>query len=408
MRLLADRQFRFLLLAQTISSIAVSALWLALGIWAKSLTDSNALAGSVFLALGLPTLLAPFGGHLIDRVRRHPLMIVTNVVIGATVLLLLAVHGREQLWLIYVVAAMAGLTLDVQSASTTALVKDMLPDEQLGSANALLQTLSQGTRLLSPLLGAGLYAWLGGHRFALVDMSLFAIAALAYLMIKVTESEPEPAPNAYLTELMAGFRYVRNVPLLLQLVLVGAVAFAVVGLFETTAFAVIDQGLHRSPSFLGVVDSVQGAGAIVGGVAFATRVLRRFGEARTVGIGLALIALGALGLAVQSVAVVLVAVLVLGIGVAVFVVGWGTGLQRFTPPRLQGRVSAAANMMLNGPQTASIAVGAGLIAVVDYRILLLAIFTGVAGAAVVLLVRPATATPNVPVTAPVTETASSS
>lgn len=403
MRLLADRRFRWLLLAQTVSSIAVSALWLALGIWAKTLTNSNALAGSVFLALGLPSLLSPFGGHLIDRVRRRPLMIGTNVVIGAIVLVLLAVQGRGQLWLIYVVAALAGLTLDVLSSSTTALVKDMLTDERLGEANALLQTLSQGTRLLSPLLGAGLYAWLGGHRFAIADAALFAVAALAYCMIRVTESQPEPTAARFVTELLAGFRYVRTVPLLVQLMVVAALAFSVVGLFETTAFAVVGQGLHRPPSFLGVIESVQGAGAIIGGVVAATPVLRRFGEARTVGLGLASVAFASVGLTLPYVATVLCSIAMLGAGVSLFVVGFGTGLQRCTPPRLQGRVAATANMVLSGPQTASIALGAGLIAVVDYRVLLLATFTGMAIAGVILLVRPAHAPTNVPVTAPAAE-----
>jgi hypothetical protein len=39
-------------------------------------------------------------------------------------------------------------------------------------------------------------------------------------------------------------------------------------------------------------------------------------------------------------------------------------------PELQGRVSSASNMALNGPQTIGTAVGAALIAVVDYRILI--------------------------------------
>jgi MFS family permease len=394
MSALGVRPFRRLVVGQGLSSFAVSALYLALGIWAKDLTHSNALAGLVFLALGVPTLLAPLGGHLVDRTRRRPVLIVTNLAIGAAVLSLLAVHGRHQLWLLYAVAAATGLATDVLAASRGALLKDMLPDSELGSANAILQTLTQGQRLLSPLLGAGLYTWLGGHGLAITDAVVFAVAALALAGVRVAESAPESTRHRLTAELLAGFRHVRAVPVLLQLSIVGALAFGVIGLFETVGFAIIDQGLHRSPSFYGVLDTVQGAGAVLGGFA-AAAVLRRIGEARTVGVGLAMVAAGTLAMVLPTLASVLAGVAVLGFGVPLFVVGWSTGLQRYTPPRLQGRVNAAANLVLTGPQTASIGLGATLIAIVDYRILLLVIFAGMAACGAILLLRPA----NAPVTA---------
>ncbi len=402
MDLLRDRRFRRLLVGQTVSSIAVTALYLALGIWAKDLTGSNALAGSVFLALGVPALLSPLGGHLIDRIpRRQPLLVCTNLALGVVVLSLLFIQGRHQLWVIYAVAAATGLANDVLSSSKSALVKDMLPDDRLGPANALLQTLTQGTRLLSPLIGAGLYTLLGGHGLAITVATLFGVAAVGMSLVRVTESPVEDADGVrWRTAVTAGFRHVRAVPLLLQLVIVGALAFGVIGLLETVAFAVIGQGLHRSPSFLGVIDTMQGAGAIVGAV-LAARILRRTGEARTVGIGLAMIGIGSLALALPSLAPVLAGTFVLGFGVPLFVVGWSTGLQRYTPPRLQGRVNAAANLLLTGPQTASIGLGAALIAVVDYRLLLLVTFTGMVGSGAILLIRPAATTADAPVAVPV-------
>jgi hypothetical protein len=46
-----------------------------------------------------------------------------------------------------------------------------------------------------------------------------------------------------------------------------------------------------------------------------------------------------------------------------------TAIQVRTPLRLQGRVSSAADVLISTPQTISIAVGAVLIAIVDYRLL---------------------------------------
>src|SRR4051794_20830370 len=107
-RLLQDRDARLYLGGQVLSAFGTRALFLALGIWVKSLTSSNAAAGLVFFVLALPALLAPSAGLLVDRVPRRPLMIGVDLVVGGALLLLLLVHGRGDVWLIYVVAFVYG------------------------------------------------------------------------------------------------------------------------------------------------------------------------------------------------------------------------------------------------------------------------------------------------------------
>jgi MFS family permease len=67
-----------------------------MGIWVKSLTGSNADAGLTFFFFTAPTLLAPVSGLLADRVRRRPLLLATNLLTGAAVLLLFLVPGPGQ------------------------------------------------------------------------------------------------------------------------------------------------------------------------------------------------------------------------------------------------------------------------------------------------------------------------
>ena len=73
---LRDRNLRIFLGMDVLSLTGSSALWLALGIWVKSLTGSTAAAGMVIFAiLAPPVLLAPAAGMLVDRVRRRPLLV---------------------------------------------------------------------------------------------------------------------------------------------------------------------------------------------------------------------------------------------------------------------------------------------------------------------------------------------
>src|SRR5579864_1763218 len=160
--LLRNRDARLLLSGQALSLFGDRAMYLALGVWVKSLTGSSAAAGLVFFFLGLPLLAAPAAGLVVDRVRRRRLMIGTDLAIAAVLLSLLAVHGRGQVWLIFAVTIAYGASAVVFGSAQSALLTELLPRELLPPANALLQTFSEGMRLVAPLVGAALFAWLGG------------------------------------------------------------------------------------------------------------------------------------------------------------------------------------------------------------------------------------------------------
>lgn len=389
MSALGDPRFRRLLAGSSLSSFGDSALYLTLGIWAKSLTGSNAAAGGVFLALGIPALFAPLTGQLADRMPRRRLLIITNAATGLLVLSLLAVHSRDQLWIIYLVAFGYGLSFGLLGSASAGLRKDLLADDDLGGANAALQTINQGLRIVSPLAGAALFAALGGGAVAVLDTATFAAAIIALASIRLAETPPEPRGQAsYLRDLTAGFRHLRSVPLLAQITLMCACAFSVIGLNETIIFAVIDQGLHRPPSFFGITSSVQGAGSIAAGLTVAW-LLKRLGTARMIGLGLAVFALAAAAYRTHSLVLVLAAAVGDGIALIWLVVAFTTAAQRHTPPQLQGRVTAAWTMLILTPQTISIAAGAALIAFVDYRTMLLVIMAVLGACALLLLIRPA-------------------
>ena len=72
---------------------------------------------------------------------------------------------------------------------------------------------------------------------------------------------------------------------------------------------------------------------------------------------------------VPRVGVVMVGFAVAGCGISWAVVGYVTAVQLRTPAALQGRVSSAADVLVGVPQTLSIALGAGLVGIVDYRAL---------------------------------------
>jgi len=212
--LLRNRDFRLLLAGQTLSMFGDMAMLLVLAMWAKDLTGSNGIAGSVFAALVVPSLLAPLAGVVIDRFRRRTVMIVTDLATAAVVLLLLLVDGREDLWLLYVVAFLYGGSLVAFSSARSALLPAMVDDELLGQANGSLGTGREALRLVAPLAGAALYAGFGGPAVAILDAATFLLSAAALLALRVDEPAPERHGARFTVEAAAGGRHLLGDPVL--------------------------------------------------------------------------------------------------------------------------------------------------------------------------------------------------
>ncbi len=171
-------------------------------------------------------------------------------------------------------------------------------------------------------------------------------------------------------------------PPLGRLTLLVGIAIAATGLVNISVFPIMDQGLDVPASMLGLLVSVQGIGANAGG-ATSARAIGRWGEVPTFAAGMAGLGLGIVPLMASSLAAALAGMAVIGFSVTWLVVAFVTLRQCLTPARLQGRTAAAALMAMNLPQTVMTFVGAGLLAVVDYRLLVLATVIMLLGAAIV-------------------------
>jgi MFS family permease len=383
-KLFSLRDARVYLIGQGFSLFGDTSLFLALGIWTKELTHSNADAGLTFFFGTLGFLCSPFAGMVVDRVRRRPTLIVSNIFGALLVLLLLFVHSSSGVWIIYVTMFLYGVAGTFIGSAQSAFLTILLPPELLGDANGFLRTVREGLRLVAPLAGAGLFVLIGGHWIAVIDSVTFVIAAITVLMLHVREEPLSRVPTHFLEEIMAGFHHVGRTPVLRRTVISFAVALSVIGFAETAIFAVASNELHHSPSFIGVLMAAQGVGAIVGGPLSAP-LMRRLGERWMSGLGLFVIAIGAVFLEGGSLALVLAGSVLLGFALPPVIVGAYTLLQLRTPADLQGRAFSAFDLIATVPQTVSIAVGAALITVLGYHGELTIIAVVVAFSSLILL-----------------------
>jgi MFS family permease len=338
---------------------------------------------------------------LADRFPRRALLVVANLLGAAIVLPIALVHGRGDMWIIYVVIFLYGVTGSVIGAAQTALVPALVPPDLLAEANGAQQTLNQGLQLVTPLIGAGLFTVAGGAVIAAIDAGTFLVAVVSLLLLRMA---PAPEAAAAATAggtgdsaggiapdgdggMAAGFRFIWAEPVLRAIMLALGLSVLAVGFSESANFSVVTAGLHHSASFLGVLTTAGGAGAVLGGVS-AAPLLKRVSEPVLLALALACMTLAMLALTVPDLVVVLAAMAIAGLAGPWLSVAGITAFQRRTPAAKMGRVFGVLRLALTIPQAASIGIGAALITVVDYRVLLVVIAVAAAASGLLVIGQP--------------------
>lgn len=373
----AQPGFRRLFTGLSTSMFGDALMLLVLSMWVKDLTGSNGKAGLTFFWMVVPALFAPLYGMYADRIRRKPLLVWGNAISALIVLPLLLVHEPGQVWIIYSVAFCYGISFVVLPAGLNGLLKEMMRDDLLVEANSSLQTIKEGFRLIGPLLGAALFGSFGGGAVAAVDAVSFLLAAVVIASIPVRENAPERSGDHWWGELSGGVRFLVHEPVLRHVLVAFSLMLLVIGFVEASIYALLD--FYGKPvTFAGVVVTAQGVGAVLGGLT-TSRWVRRLGEPGTVAAGLAVLA-ASVGIiaATSTLGVVLAAVAVCGYSLPMLFISFNTLLQRRTPGRLMGRVSAAVETLMGTPQAISLAIGAGLVTLLDFHVIfaVIAVVTG--------------------------------
>jgi len=295
------------------------------------------------------------------------------------VLLLVALDGTAALAasaLLRTEAARAGrdqLALSSHPSAETAEQRERDAHAGERSATAAINVAFSATFVLGPVAGGAIAAGAGAPAALFLDAATFLICGA--LLVDLHPQVEEAAGVSVRARLAAAWKHINGVPALRALLLTQAAALV---FFESAApieVAYAKATLHAGDGGYGLLVTVWGVGAVVGGIVFArspTRPLGTMISAGTLAVGLAYIGFAA----APSLALACAAALIGGVGNGVQWAPLVSAVQLLTPQLLQGRVMGAvesigalcpaiglslggALVALSSPRTAFLAVGAG-------------------------------------------------
>ncbi len=320
-------------LGNAITPVALAFAVLDLG---GSLTDLG-LVEAVFAICQVVTMLA--GGVLGDRFSRK-LMMEGSSAVSAVVMAVMAsavVLDAATIWLIAVLGGIGGVVTALSRPSSKAMTRVVVPEADLADAVALRSLVDSVCRTLGYAVAGVLVAVVGPGWAVAVDAATFAVAALAFGRMGVSNARA-PRTTSPLTDLGEGFREVARHTWLWLLILQALLYH----LFYGGAQAVIGPvvvGEEIGRSAWGFALSALMAGFVVGGL-LALRIRPR----RPLGAGVVLLALtGVFPLAMamaDTLWPVMLGAFVHGVGLQMFSVYWDQTIQSQVPEDKLARVYA--------------------------------------------------------------------
>ncbi len=351
LRALRHRNYRLFFIGQLIS---VSGTWMqsvAQSWLVYRLTGSAVWLGVVSFVALLPVFaLAPLGGALADRRRRHRIILITQCLSMALALTLgvLTLSGRIELWQVLTLASALGVVNAADIPARQAFVVELVGKQDLLNAIALNSSVFNMARIVGPAL-AGLIVAAVGEGWCFIANGLsYIIVIAALLRMRLPPPSPTEIAEPLLRHLAGGFRYVRATPpvraLLLLLGLMSVMAMPYTVLMPIFAGDI----LHGGPNSLGILMAASGIGALSGALLLAARRgatgLGSWVLGAAAGLGVSLI------LFAHSRQLWLSVLLLVPVGFCMMVqmASSNTLIQVMVPDHLRGRVMAIYSMMFMG------------------------------------------------------------
>ncbi|EWC63310.1 hypothetical protein UO65_1308 [Actinokineospora spheciospongiae] len=349
-----DRRFLALWGAHSISTLGDALTTLTLILLVTEKTHSVAAIGGLTLVIAVPGIvIGLLAGAYVDRHDRRRIMILSDA-LRAVLLLALAVSvvSRPGLPVLYLIAFLQAAVGTFFEPARAGLMQVIVPAEEQLRANSLMQTTTVIGELTGATAAGVLVATLHTHWIAFtVDAATFAVSALLIAMIRRTDNTPACEPQTTWAAITDGLRAVRSSPALRGLLLVfSALTFALSPMAVLLAPYVVDT-LHISTGWIGVIQSGDTAGNLIGGVLVLV-LAKRINPRLMIITGMVLLAalIAALPLAATVVAL-LVAHLIFGLLTVSIQTGIGALIQTEVDNALMGRFMGLMSII---PSTVSI------------------------------------------------------
>src|SRR5215510_419712 len=176
------RGLRLIFIANLISMIGSGMNTAAVTWYILQKTHSETALGTMTVILTIPALLMlPFTGVIIDREDRRIIIMLLD---GLRGLAILALRGKEQVWMVYSMVMLVSAGFYMFWPTITALIQELTPQSQFIRSNTFLLAGVQGGWLIAGSIVGFVYNHIGLGGVLLIDVLSYVASFSCYLMVR--------------------------------------------------------------------------------------------------------------------------------------------------------------------------------------------------------------------------------
>jgi len=338
---LRQRNYRLFFFGQLVSIAGTWMQTVAQSFVVLDLTHSGTQLGLTTAARFLPMFVfGPLGGVFADRMDRRRVLYVTQALSGLLAGVFAVTVGTHsiRLWIVYLLALALGFVNVFDNPARQSFISEMVSTGDLPNAVTLNSVAANMARVFGAALGGVIAAAIGLALCFTFNALSFGAVLVSLAAMRTSELFPAERVSRQKKQVRQGLRYVRNTPELLIPLLMIAVVGTLAWEFQVSLPLMASEVFHGGAGSYGVMASVMGGGAVVGGLISAARARPRARALclAAIGWGIAILAAAV----APSFALELAALVFVGYGSITFNSLAKTTLQLAAKPAMRGRVMA--------------------------------------------------------------------
>ena len=265
------KKYIILWLSQSVSGLGSSMTGFALVLWAYGQSHSAMSVSLMSFCNYVPyVFLSLFVGSFIDRHKKKIIMLVSDSIAaaGSLAVLVFLFAGCLEVWNIYAINAVIGITNAFQQPASAVATGRLVPKEKISNVSGMNSFSNNLIVVFSPMLAAFLFVAGGLPLILLIDLASFGFAFCVLLFfITIPEQEQEKKYSSPFAGIAEGFGFLKKEKgIFYIMVTMALINFCSRLTYENILSPMILARSSGNSIVLGTVNACMGIGGIAGGI----------------------------------------------------------------------------------------------------------------------------------------------
>jgi len=276
-----NKNFSILVIGQIISLFGSAIQRFALSLYLLDITGSASVFANILALSIVPIIvLAPFAGILADRTDRKWIMVLLDLISGViiTIYAFVLFRGNDKVFIVGTVMMLLSAISTLYQPAVTASIPSIVENEDLVSANGIVQQVNSLSSFLGPILAGVIYGFGGIKIVVIINGLSFFISAILELFLDIPKQEGNKKKHdsvwsMFRAEMRESKEYLvkENPTVFRMMVTAGLYNLCLVPVFSVGAPYIVKIAMGYSSQLYGLVEGIFALGMILGGMCISLR-----------------------------------------------------------------------------------------------------------------------------------------